>query len=70
MGTHGRRAGEGEIYNQKIGSGTWIGARSTFVTNVVVGEGCMIAACACIVRDVEGDSLVGGVPAKLIRKLP
>lgn len=70
MGTHGRRAGEGEIYNQKIGSGTWIGARSTFVTNVVVGEGCMVAACACVVRDVEGDSLVGGVPAKLIRKLP
>lgn len=70
MGTHGRRAGQGEIYSQKVGSGTWIGARSTFVTNLVVGEGCMIAACACVVKDVAEDSLVGGVPARLIRKLP
>ena len=69
MGSHDRRAGEGEIYNQRVGKGTWIGARSTFVTNLTVGEGCMIAAGACVVKDIDRDSLVGGVPAKLIRKL-
>lgn len=70
MGMHDRRAGEGEVYSQRVGKGTWVGARSTFVTNLTVGEGCMIAACACVTKDVDADSLVGGVPAKLIRRLP
>lgn len=69
IGSHDRRAGVGEIYTQTIGAGTWIGARSTFVTEITVGEGCMVAACACVVANVEANCLVGGVPAKLIRKL-
>jgi maltose O-acetyltransferase len=69
IGSHDRRAGDGEIYTQSIGNGSWIGARSTFVTEIAVGEGCMVAACACVASNVEADSLVGGVPAKLIRKL-
>ena len=69
IGLHDRRAGDGEIYTQTIGNGTWIGARSTFVTEITVGEGCMVAACACVTTNIESDCLVGGVPAKVIRKL-
>ena len=64
-----RRAGKGCIYSQTIGSGTWIGGRSTILNNTNIGNSCVIAACACVVKDVPDNSLVGGVPAKLIRSL-
>ena len=63
------RAGEGEIYHQVIGNGTWIGGRSTICNNSSVGNGCVVAACACVVQDVPDNTLVGGVPAKVIRSL-
>ena len=64
-----RRAGKGESYYQVVGSGTWIGGRSTICNDTKIGEGCIVAGCACVVKDVEENTLVGGVPAKLIRKL-
>ena len=69
IGDRFRRAGQGEIYHQVIGSGTWIGGRSTICNNSVVGEGCVVAACACVVHDIPDNTLVGGVPAKVIRSL-
>ena len=52
-----------------IGNGTWIGGRSTICNNSTVGNGCVVAACACVVHDVPDNTLVGGVPAKVIRNL-
>lgn len=69
IGRHSRRAGEGEVYDQHVGNGTWIGGRSTICNNTSIGDGCVIAGCACVVHDVPDNSLVGGVPAKLIRRL-
>ena len=69
IGDRTRRAGEGEIYHQVIGNGTWIGGRSTICNNSTVGNGCVVAACACVVHDVPDNTLVGGVPAKVIRNL-
>lgn len=69
IGTKQRRAGEGLTFTQTVGSGTWIGGRSTICNNVSVGEGCVIASCACVVKNVEDNMLVGGVPAKAIRRL-
>ena len=37
--------------------------------NVTIGKGCVIAACACVVNDIPENTLVGGVPAKSIRRL-
>lgn len=51
------------------GNGTWIGGRSTICNNSSVGNGCVVAACACVVHDVPDNTLVGGVPAKVIRSL-
>jgi maltose O-acetyltransferase len=53
----------------KVGSGTWIGSRVTVLPGVQIGEGAVIAAGATVVRDVEPNTLVGGVPARLIREL-
>ena len=67
IGTADRRAGDGCIFKQTVGDGTWIGGRSTILGNTNIGRGCVIAGCSCVVKDVPDDVLVGGVPAKVIR---
>ena len=69
IGDSFRRAGEGEKYSIRIGNGVWIGARSTVSGNVQIGNGSVVAACACVTKGIEENKLVGGVPAKVIRAL-
>lgn len=69
IGNADRRAGEGEMFNQVVGTGTWIGGRSTICNSTLIGTGCIIAGCACVIHDVPDNTLVGGVPAKVIRRL-
>ena len=69
IGDANRRAGKGETYRITVGNGTWIGARSTILGDTAIGDGCVVAACACVHKDVPDHTLVGGVPAKEIRKL-
>ena len=68
IGNQNRRAGEGQIFSQSVGDGTWIGGRVTVLNNSNIGKACVIAGCSCVVGNVEDNSLVGGVPAKLIKK--
>lgn len=51
-----------------IGNDVWIGANVTLLRGVVVGDGAVIGAGSVVTRDVEPYSIVGGVPAKTIRK--
>ena len=69
IGDETRRAGAGLVCHQSVGDGTWIGGRATICNNTTIGKGCVIASCACVVKDVEDNTLVGGVPAKVIKKL-
>lgn len=69
IGTPERRAGKGQIYNQSVGDGTWIGGRVTILNETNMGKACVIAGCACVTQDVGDYTLVGGVPAKIIRSL-
>ena len=64
-----RRAGKGIVSNQYVGNGVWIGGRSTIVGNIRIGDSSIVAACACVVKSVDANTLVGGVPAKIIRRL-
>lgn len=64
-----RRAGAGLTFDQKVCNGSWIGIRCTFVNGVTIGESSVVAAGAVVVRDVEQGTLVGGVPAHVIRRL-
>ncbi|MBE6589652.1 MAG: CatB-related O-acetyltransferase [Ruminococcaceae bacterium] len=45
----------------------WIGANVTVLRGVTVGEGAVIAAGAVVTKDVPPYSIVGGVPAKVIK---
>lgn len=69
IGTSLRRAGNGKMYHQRVGDGAWIGGRSTIIGNTTIGNGSVVAGCACVVKDVPENTLVGGVPAKIIRRL-
>lgn len=69
IGEPSRRAGEGCIFHQQIGNGCWVGGGSMFFNDTKVGNSCVVAGGAVVVKDVEANSLVGGVPAKLIREL-
>ena len=69
IGDAQRRAGKGIISNQYVGNGVWIGGRSTIVGSITVGDSSVVAACACVVKNVDPNTLVGGVPAKIIRRL-
>lgn len=50
-----------------IGNDVWIGQGALIKDGVSVGNGAIIGAGAVVVKDVEPYSIVGGVPAKLIR---
>lgn len=52
-----------------IGDYCWIGGSAVICPGVTIGDRCIIAAGAVVVKDVPDDSMVGGNPAKLIRKL-
>ena len=52
-----------------IGDGCWIGANATILGGVTIGDGAVVAAGAVVTKDVESHTIVGGVPARVIRKL-
>jgi UDP-3-O-[3-hydroxymyristoyl] glucosamine N-acyltransferase len=52
----------------KVGDMTWTGLNSTLKDNIKVGKSVLIAAGAVVIRDVEDQDVVAGVPAKSIKE--
>jgi carbonic anhydrase/acetyltransferase-like protein (isoleucine patch superfamily) len=52
-----------------IGDNVWIGAKSTVLRGVTIGHNAVVGANAVVSSDVEASTLVGGVPARLIKRL-
>ena len=53
----------------RIGKNVWIGSNATILPGVTIGDGAIVAAGAVVAGDVPENTIVGGVPAKLIRHL-
>lgn len=52
-----------------IGKHVWIGSNATILPGVTIGDGAIVAAGAVVTKDVSENTLVGGIPAKVIRTL-
>ena len=52
-----------------IGNHVWIGSNVVITQGVTIGDGAVIAAGAVVNRDVAPYTVVGGVPAKLIKTI-
>lgn len=53
----------------EIGDGAWLASRVTVLPGVSIGRGAVVAAGSVVTHDVEDDTLVAGVPARVIRDL-
>lgn len=53
----------------KLGKNVWIGSNSTILSGVKIGDNSIVAAGAVVTKDVPSDTVVGGVPARFIRKI-
>lgn len=47
----------------------WIGSNATILPGVTVGEWAVVAAGAVVTKDVPARTVVGGIPAKVIKKI-
>ena len=72
FGGNWANAMEGKSYPSKgdtiIGNDVWIGHKVTIMPGIKVGDGSIIATNSTVIKDVEPFSVVGGNPAKEIKK--
>ncbi len=52
-----------------LGRNVWVGSHATILQGVTIGEGAVVAAGAVVTKDVPAHSIVGGVPAVVLRHL-
>lgn len=52
-----------------IGKNVWIGANATILPGITIGDNSVVAAGAVVTKDVPANTIVGGVPAKMIRTI-
>jgi virginiamycin A acetyltransferase len=72
FGEDWKDAMEGKTYPSKgntiIGNDVWIGYNATIMAGVTIGDGAIIATNATVVKDVPAYTIVGGNPAKEIKR--
>ena len=52
-----------------IGDDVWIGANAVILPGVTIGRHCVVAAGAVVTKDIPDNTLVGGVPAKIMKRI-
>lgn len=70
LGTSNQRASTSMCYEPiVVGDGVWIGARAIIMPGIHIGDGAVVGAGAIVTHDVAPNTLVAGVPAKVLRQL-
>jgi maltose O-acetyltransferase len=70
IGPSRQRASKPSFRPVSIGSGAWLGSRSTILPGVSIGAGAIVAAGSVVHQDVPPNTMVAGVPARAIKLLP
>jgi maltose O-acetyltransferase len=70
IGPSQHRCGNVLVAPIHVGDGAWLASRVTVLPGVSIGNGAIVAAGAVVTQDVEPNTLVGGVPARVVRELP
>lgn len=52
-----------------LGDDVWVGANATILPGVTIGDGAVIGAGAVVTKDIPANSVVAGVPARIIKRL-
>ena len=52
-----------------IGRNAWLGANVTVLAGVTIGENAIVAAGSVVTRDVPADTVVAGIPARMVREI-
>lgn len=52
-----------------IGKNVWIGSNATVLPGVIIGDGAIVAAGAVVTKNVSTNTVVGGVPARIIKNI-
>ena len=52
-----------------LGRNVWVGSNATILPGVTIGDNAVVGAGAVVTKDVEANTIVGGVPAKLIKRI-
>ena len=53
----------------RIGSNVWLGDKVTVLKGVTIGDDVIVAANAVVTKDVPSGTVVGGIPATVIRRI-
>ncbi|HEY1536806.1 MAG TPA: acyltransferase [Polyangiaceae bacterium] len=69
VGPEELRAGQRKFGPIEIGDGAWLASRVVVLPGVRIGTGAIVAAGAVVTRDVPNNTLVAGVPARVVRNL-
>ena len=52
-----------------LGKKVWVGSNATILQGVTIGDNAVVAAGAVVTKDVPANTIVGGVPARVIKRI-
>ena len=52
-----------------LGKNVWVGSNATILQGVTIGDNAVVAAGAVVTKDVPANAIVGGVPARFIKRI-
>ena len=52
-----------------LGKNVWVGSNATILQGVTIGDNAVVAAGAVVTKDVAANTVVGGVPARFIKRI-